>query len=321
MDTFKEEKMSKTSEYFYCEKCDYTCCKKYNFDRHISSDKHKNTHFGYNVSILDTQNEQNEQLTHFTCECGKKYKYSQGLSKHKKKCTYENKESIFDGTDGDVKILTNMVLEVVKQNQELMIQNTETQKQNQELTNKLFEICKNGTNNTMINNNSHNKTFNLNVFLNEHCKDAMNIMDFVDSLKLQVADLENVGKLGFVEGISNIIVKNLKAMDIHKRPVHCSDSKREVMYIKDENKWEKEDEEKKKLRKAIKRIACKNQRLIPKFKEAHPDCVKAASKFSDQYNKMIIESMGGSGDNDLEKEDKIIKKIAKEVVIDKENCC
>jgi hypothetical protein len=266
---------------------------------------------------LDTQNEQNEQPTHFTCECGKQYKYSQGLSKHKKKCNFENKEPIFDGTDGDVKILTNMVLEVVKQNQELMIQNSETQKQNQELTNKLFEICKNGTNNTMINNNSHNKTFNLNVFLNEHCKDAMNIMDFVDSLKLQVADLESVGKLGFVEGISNIIVKNLKAMDIHKRPIHCSDSKREVMYIKDENKWEKEDEEKKKLRKAIKRIACKNQRLIPVFKEAHPDCIKAASKFSDQYNKMIIEAMGGSGNEDFDNENKIIRKIAKEVTIDK----
>jgi len=317
MYTFKEGKMSKTSDDFYCKNCDYKCCKKYNFDRHLSTDKHKNTHFGYNVSILDTQNEQNEQPTHFTCECGKQYKYSQGLSKHKKKCNYENKEPIFDTADGDVKILTNMVLEVVKQNQELMLQNTETQKQNQELTNKLFEICKNGTNNTMINTNSHNKTFNLNVFLNETCKDAMNIMDFVDSLKLQVADLESVGKLGFVEGISNIIVKNLKAMDIHKRPVHCSDSKREVMYIKDQNKWEKEDEEKKKLRKAIKRIACKNQRLIPVFKEAHPDCIKAASKFSDQYNKMIIESMGGSGNEDFDNENKIIKKIAKEVTIDK----
>jgi hypothetical protein len=160
----------------------------------------------------------------------------------------------------------------------------------------------------------------LNVFLNEHCKDAMNITDFVDSLKIQLSDLESVGKLGFVEGISNIIVKNLKALEVHKRPVHCSDSKREVMYIKDEDKWEKENEEKNKLRKVIKKIANKNSRLLPAFKEKYPDCGKSDSKFSDQYNKLIVEAMGGPGDNDYEKEDKIIKKIAKEVTIDKTEC-
>ena len=145
----------------------------------------------------------------------------------------------------------------------------------------------------------------------------MNIMDFVDSIKLQLSDLEKVGQVGYVEGISNIITSNLKALDVTQRPIHCTDKKRETLYIKDEDKWEKEDEEKKKLRKAIKKVASKNQRLITQFKEAHPDCVKAASKFSDQYNKIIVESMGGSGDNDLEKEDKIIKKITTVTTIDK----
>jgi hypothetical protein len=145
----------------------------------------------------------------------------------------------------------------------------------------------------------------------------MNIMDFVDSIKLQLSDLEKVGQVGYVEGISNIITSNLKALDVTQRPIHCTDKKRETLYIKDEDKWEKEDEEKKKLRKVIKKVASKNQRLIPQFKEAHPDCVKAASKFSDQYNKIIVESMGGSGDNDLEKEDKIIKKITTVTTIDK----
>ena len=121
----------------------------------------------------------------------------------------------------------------------------------------------------------------------------------------------------FVEGISNIIVKNLKAMDIHLRPVHCGDLKREVMYIKDENKWEKENQENDKLRKVIKKIAHKNSKLIPQFKEKHPDCNKSISKYSDQFNKLVIEAMGGKGDNDSEKEDKIIKNIAKVVVIDK----
>jgi hypothetical protein len=142
-------------------------------------------------------------------------------------------------------------------------------------------------------------------------------MDFVESIKLQLPDLENVGKVGYVEGISNIITTNLKALDISQRPIHCTDKKREVLYIKDEDKWEKEDDEKNKLRKVIKRVASKNQRLLPKFKEAHPDCIKASSPFSDQYNKIIVESCGGSGDNDIEKEDKIIKKITTVTTIDK----
>jgi hypothetical protein len=145
----------------------------------------------------------------------------------------------------------------------------------------------------------------------------MNIMDFVNSIQLQLSDLESVGKLGFVEGISNIITTNLKALDITQRPVHCTDNKREVMYIKDDNKWEKEDEQKNKIRKAIKKIATKNLCLLPKFKEAHPDCNRSSSKFSDQYNKIVIEACGGSGNNDLEKEDKIIRNIAKNVTIDK----
>jgi hypothetical protein len=142
-------------------------------------------------------------------------------------------------------------------------------------------------------------------------------MDFVDSIKLQLSDLERVGELGFVEGISNIINSNLKALDVTQRPVHCTDKKREVLYIKNENKWEKENEDKTKIRKAIKHIAHKNSKLIPEFKEKHPDCGKSISKYCDQYNKLIIEAMGGQGDNDMEKEDKIIKKIANEVVIDK----
>jgi len=146
----------------------------------------------------------------------------------------------------------------------------------------------------------------------------MNIMDFVDSIKLQLNDLENVGKLGYVEGISNIITSNLKALDVNQRPIHCADKKRDIIYVKDEDKWEKEEEDKKKIRKAIKRVMCKNQRLIQKFKEEHPDCLKSSSKFSDQYNKIIVESMGGSGDNDFEKENKIIKNISKFSVIDKD---
>ena len=314
MDTSNEQK---TSNNFCCEKCDYITSSKYNFERHISTDKHKWIHFGLSGGEFFSQNEQNNSKKQFKCVCGNIYKFSQGLSKHKKKCSWINdkNESYING--GEIKTLTNLVLEVVKQNQELVSLNNETQKQNQQLTNKLVEMSKVTNNNTMINSNNNNKTFNLNMFLNETCKDAMNITDFVDSLQLQLSDLEDVGKLGFVEGISNIIVKKLKALDVHKRPVHCADKKREVIYIKDEDKWEKDNDEKQRLRKAIKNVVYKNEKLLPKYKELHPGCNYSDSKYSDHYSKLVIEAMGGSGNNDTEKQDKIIRNIAKEVVIDK----
>ena len=212
---------------------------------------------------------------------------------------------------------------LIKQNADLIKESTEFKNiiiaQNISTQNMMMEVIKSGTHNTNITHtNSHNKAFNLNFFLNETCKDAMNIMDFVDSIKLQLSDLEKVGEIGYVDGISNIIVKNLKELDVTKRPVHCTDKKREIMYIKDDNKWEK-DEEKKKLHKLVRKVACKNQNLIHKFKEEHPDYNKYHSKFSDQYNKIIVESMGGPGDNDFEKEEKIIKNISKEVFVEKED--
>jgi hypothetical protein len=192
-------------------------------------------------------------------------------------------------------------------------------KENSEMKTMMMEVIKNGTTQNSHNNttNSHNKAFNLNFFLNETCKDAMNITEFVDSIKLQLSDLERVGELGYVEGISNIIVKNLKNLDVTQRPVHCTDKKRETMYIKDEDTWEK-DEERKKMHKLVRKVADKNARMLPKFKEAHPDCLKSASRYSDQYNKIIMEAMGGRGDDDFEKEEKIIKRVSKEVIVEKD---
>ena len=282
---------------FYCEVCDFTSNKKSNLDKHNLSRKHKN-------AIQMLQNAIYLEPKNATCNiCNKIFKHPSSMYRHKKTCKFEEKneqpaENMLSKDPSDKELIMLLI------------------KENSELKNMMMKVIENGTHNTT---NSHNKSFNLQFFLNETCKDAMNIMDFVDSIKLQLSDLEKVGEIGYVDGISNIITTNLKALDVTQRPIHCADRKRETLYIKDQDKWEKEDDEKNKLRKAIKRVACKNQRLIPKFKEAHPDCIKAASKFSDQYNKMIIESMGGSGDNDLEKEDKIIKKITKEVVIDKMN--
>ena len=234
----------------------------------------------------------------YSCEkCEKYFHTNAGLWKHSKKCNYEE-ETGKSNEPTDKELMMALI------------------KDNSELKNMIMKVLENGTHNT-THTNSHNKAFNLNFFLNETCKDAMNITDFVDSIKLQLSDLERVGELGYVEGISNIIVKNLKNLDVSQRPVHCTDKKRETLYIKDEDKWEK-DEEKKKMHKLVKKVADKNARMLHKFKEAHPDCNRSVSKFSDQYNKIIVESMGGPGDNDYEKEEKIIKNISKEVNLQKE---
>jgi hypothetical protein len=306
METFGNTKISQD---FYCNFCYYKTCKKNDYIKHLKTTKH----FG-------NQMETKKSHCIFKCEnCEKEYKNRSGLWKHSKKCLFNNDFIYMDDNCNPDITEPHVIMQLLKQNDDFKQLIADQNKTIVEQSNKLFEICKYNTCNTNINNvNSNNKTFNLNLFLNETCKDAMNITDFIDSLKIQLSDLENVGEVGFIEGISNIIIKNLKALDIHKRPVHCSDSKREVMYIKDEDKWEKENENKNKLRKVIKKVANKNSRLLPEFKAKHPDCIKSISPFSDQYNKLIIESMGGSGDNDYEKENKIIKKIAKEVIIDKD---
>jgi hypothetical protein len=289
------EKTKKNEKYFHCVFCDFNTSKKTDYERHCSTRKHKN-----NVSTtLDNKKADKK----YTCECcGKEYNDRAGLWRHKKKCVDKNTYFINEVEKSPEICDKDLIVMLIKQSSEML------------------EVIKNGTHHTnnSHNNHSNNKTFNLQFFLNETCKNAMNIMEFVDSIQLQLSDLENVGKLGYVEGISSIITSNLKALDVSQRPVHCTDKKREVLYVKDEDKWEKEDEEKIKLRKMIKRIAFKNQRLLPKFKEIHPDCKKSSSPFSDQFNKILIESMGGAGDNDLIKEDKIIKNISKIVTIEKD---
>jgi hypothetical protein len=193
-------------------------------------------------------------------------------------------------------------------------------KSNENLQKQMIEVCKNSSSNTTINNsmnNSMNKSFNLNFFLNETCKDAMNIMDFVDSIKIQLSDIESIGELGYVNGISKLIIKHLNALDENMRPIHCSDPKRDSLYVKDQNVWEKEDADNKKIKKAIKYISHKNIIALPEWRAKYPDCIYSDSSRSDQYNHIVVEAMGGSGDNDSEKADKIVKKIAKVVIIDK----
>jgi hypothetical protein len=291
------EKMTKNEKIYCCNFCDFSTSKKTNYDLHLQTKKHISN------SLATSSNIKNDK-SKFQCnKCNKIYNDRTGLWRHKKLCNADE-----DNVLSDEPSHTNELDELKGFMNYLM-------KENSEMKGMMMEVIKNGTTQNSHNTtNSHNKAFNLNFFLNETCKDAMNITEFVESIKLQLSDLEKVGELGYVEGISNIIVKNLKNLDVTQRPVHCTDKKRETMYIKDENTWEK-DEEQKKMHKLVRKVADKNARMLPKFKEAHPDCTKSASRYSDQYNKIIMEAMGGRGDNDFEKEEKIIKKVSKEVII------
>jgi Txe/YoeB family toxin of Txe-Axe toxin-antitoxin module len=257
-------------------------------------------------------NIKNEKI-HICALCEKNFKDRSGLWKHKKKCIPDDKieenESESDSESDAINEPTEkeLIMMLIKQNTQLIEQNA--------------SLVKNGINNTTNshnNNNSHNKTFNLQFFLNETCKDAMNLTDFVNSIQLQLSDLEKMGEIGYTQGLSNIILNNLNELDVTQRPVHCADKKREILYVKDENKWEKEQEDKKKIRKAIRRIADKNCCMLKEYKKLHPDCAEYHSKYGDKYNKMMYEAYGGKGDNEIEKENKIIRNIAKKVTIDKE---
>jgi hypothetical protein len=287
------DKEQKKASIHYCDLCDFKSTKQSNYDKHITTPKHQ----------LRTKltNKEPQNAAQFMCKtCNKCYKARNSLWYHEQKCKPPpptDKPATINPLDKDA-----IIIDLIKQNTELQTH--------------VIELMKTGTHKT-INNNSHNKTFNLQFFLNDTCKDAMNITDFVHNLQLKMGDFEQLGEVGFVNGISNIIVKNLKDMDITSRPIHCTDAKRDVLYVKDEDKWEKEPNDCPKVRTAIKNIAHKNSKLLNDFKAINPNYNNSSSKVSDKYNKLLIETMGGKGDNDYDKATKIIKNMSKEVLLDK----
>jgi|694.fasta_scaffold02223_35 hypothetical protein len=314
METLGNITQQNSAKKFCCKFCDYNTDRKCNFDAHLISKRHVIN------SAMETNGNQIQRKfseINYSCEkCQKQFKNRSGLWKHKKNC--KNVNNINNKDHENLINKDELIMLLVKQNAELIKEHTDIKNMMIEQQNMMIKVIENGTHNTNITNtntNSHNKAFNLNFFLNETCKNAMNINDFVDSIKLQLSDLMEVGELGYVEGISKIIVKNLNALDETERPVHCTDKKRETIYIKDQGQWEREDDNKSKLKKAINKIAHKNIKLISQFREKYPDYKKYESNISDKYNKMIIEAMGGAGNNNAEKEDKIIKKITKATTI------
>jgi hypothetical protein len=256
-------------------------------------------------------------VNNFACECGRKYTHHSGLWRHKQKCNLQivayDEQQLTINTNTNM-ISEDVVMELIKDNKEL--------KQIILEQNKTINcLAKNTTvtnNNTINQNNSHNTTFNLQLFLNEQCKDAINIKDFVNSIQIELSDLEETGHLGFVEGISKVVINNLDNLETKQRPIHCSDVKREILYIKDNDEWIKEDASREKIKYVIKQIANKNMRQIPEWTKANPDFNDYNSKTNDKYLKIVSNSMSGSTieeqDNNI---NKIISKVAKQVSITK----
>ena len=321
---------------YTCKFCDYTASQNWIYVRHLQTPKHiKNSTEPSNVNLEISSSVDNKCII-----CDKTYKNRSGLWKHKKTCTIKKVVDINNETNTiivpsttDKNILTiiqsnsafkNIILNIVKgthetqiQNNVLQKQNNDLQQQNIDLQKQVLEVCKNiqpGVNNII--NNTNNKTFNLNFFLNEQCKDAMNMTDFVNSFHLKMEDLESVGELGYVEGISKLLVNKLNGIDVYKRPIHCSDAKRETLYIKDQDKWEKEQNDNPKIRKAIKKISHRNTALLSEWRDTHPGSRVSTSEVNTQYMSLVRQSNGGN-DDITDSEDKIIRRLAREVVIAK----
>ena len=300
----------KNPQIFSCFICDYNTCNSKDYKKHCRTVKHKRLTNTTNLSHLSPDQKYSKSVC--ICMCGNTYKHMPSLYKHKKTCNYIKTTEYemckkFKEDDEGIKYqenldkLTTVVLDVVSKNNELT-------KQIMELSLKPhMNICNN------------NNTFNLHFFLNERCKNALNIREFVESIQVQLQDLENTGRIGYVEGISKIFINNLEQLDTHERPIHCSDSKRETLYIKNDNKWNKDDDKKSGLTRAIKEVANKNIMQISEWQKKNPDYNDPESKKNDKYMKIVLNSMSGSTQEEQSTNiNKIIKNVAKEVVIEKQ---
>jgi hypothetical protein len=287
---------------FFCEKCDYKTNKKSSYDIHVLSIKHNST-----TPLLPT-------CKKYCCTiCSKAFNDRAGLWRHGKKICYpvesndstETNEFVNNiNTQNDPKQTTDLTMKLIEQNQELIKQ--------------LVELSKNSQTNNITTNNTNNNSFNLNVYLNDTCKDALNISEFVDSLVLSVKDLEETVRVGYANGISKIFINGLQKLDVCKRPLQCSDIKRSTLYVKNENQWIKETEDKPILTKAIKQVANKNIQNIFEWQKRNPEYRDPESKQNDRYNKLICETMSGSStEEQLKNYEKIVSNVVKEVVIDK----
>ena len=303
---------------FNCNICNYNTSRKYNLELHLKSIKHNN-------NVLTTNN--NDPLVNISknyhCQnCAKEFNDRAGLWRHKKKCvlpTLPQEEHTSLQDDMQLPIIpTTLIFELIKQNQELKNLLIQQSNQMMEQNKTIIEVAKNQGNNTNnSNNNNNNKTFNLHFFLNETCKDAINMSEFIETIEVQMNELENIGHNGYVSGMTDIILSRIKDLDVSKRPVHCTDLKRETMYIKDHNEWNKDTAEKSYLRKAISMVSKKNCGKTMEWRDRNPECLEIGSPKYDFCFKMMRNVLGDFEDIQFKMDNKIIKNLAKEVVVDR----
>jgi len=314
METMETENAVKSVEKNHCLLCDFKCSRNNDWNRHIVTMKHKNRAMETDLETQETKTRKNASNQKFGCECGRSYNNRSGLWKHKQKCDFTNDDTVefneqrtasITQTKDQEPSTNTIMLELIKQNNEfkqLLV----------EQTNKMLELAKEPK---VVNNATQNNQFNIQLFLNDKCKDAISADQFVENIKISFDDLENVGHSGYVKGITEIIMKQLNALALTERPFHCTDVKRETIYIKDKDTWNKDNEENTKLKGVITKVAKKNLCKIKEWCAEHPDVHVLDSKDYELNHKIIRQSFG---DGDEEKlNEKIIKNLAKEVHVDK----
>ncbi len=305
--------LNKTPKY-ECKSCDFKCSKNCDYQRHIATLKH--------IHRVNDNDGVFFNAKHICLVCNTQYKHASVLSRHKKICKYTEpvQSAPLPVVDN---MQMNLILELVKQNQEFKNLLIQQSNQMMEQNKTMIEVAKNSqVNNTISNSNNNNKTFNLNVFLNETCKDAMNMKDFIKSLELSLPELEKMGEIGFAEGMSRVFVDRLNSLDITKRPIHCSDVKREIIHIKDDNKWERDNANLDRLRKIIKQLTHKNILRVDDWKKANPGCTEYNSRKNEQYLRINMEAIGPVDDVEVKRDfGKIIRRVAENTAIDKKYLC
>ena len=365
------------SKQFVCIDCDFICYKQSNYNRHISTNKHKKMIMKYIKNSKKCQDKPKKVITNTCPNCNKQYSHPSGLCRHKKTCITSNSlyiknedkpdyyseshsDNVSDSDDVfEISQTDNIIIrknpicnnnesqkhrktikDLTDENREMKAENREMKEKmnmmlqmmatNSQFQSEMLEIMKssktgiavNGDHNTFTNNttntnttNSNNNTFNMNMFLNEKCKDAMNMKDFVNSIQLNITDLENVGRLGYVEGMSNIFIDNLQKTDVYKRPVHCSDVKRETLYVKDNNQWQRDGPDHAKMTNAVLAVEQKNVALVSEWAKANPRCMNSNTRENETYFKLSKAATDGEKDGNIAK---VIRKVAKRVTIEKD---
>jgi len=306
---------------YLCTDCNYKTRNKQHFNRHLTTIKH----------IMTVRSKYDTNIKKYTCKCGKSYSHRSGLCKHRKKCCYDEsimsdmsnfEYEVYDGDD-DISFATsddknNLILTLIRQNDEFKQMLVEQNKRIMEMMEENQKEEK-----SMFNSNSYNTTtnhFNLQVFLNVTCKDAMNMSDFINSISVDIEDLEETGRLGYVEGISKIFINKLNELNMNDRPMYCTDLRREIIYIKDNNVWEKETPDRKKLKCVIKTITHNNMKQILVWQKNNPDWNDPSTSTNDKYLQIVSNNMSGiSAEEEQQNYDKIISKVAKEILIPKRN--